>query len=335
VGAQPRHAAPPVSRIARRSVPRPRWPEPQRRVGAPWNWVAANSTADSWLRTHGLAPSSRLTVFTRGARSLGADKAHLSRVLRALEASLGVSLLTRTTRTMTLTPAGEGLLALVRGPLATLEQAGVAIADRARAPSGVVSLTTTVDLAQVLLAPLVPAFRALFPEVTLRLRVGQELESFGDPSIDLALRVGKQTGASLRARKLGELVAGFFASPRYIAARGVPGELRELAGHDTAWPHASRKHSFGGARTPAPTVSCDDFSVLLELACAGGGVVVLPMHLAAPRVREGALIRLLPQVALRSAPLYLVTREQRPLAASVEALRSHLAANIPLLLGRT
>ena len=272
--------------------------------------------------------------FTGAAKRLGADKAHVSRVVRALEDELGVVLVTRTTRTVRLTPAGEGLLAIVRAPLDALSRAGTTIADRTKAPSGIVTLTTTPDLARVLVAPLLPAFRARFPEVSVRLRVGPEIESPSDPSLDMALRVGVETEREVRVRKLGELEAGFFASPRYLAARGTPKEPKELRGHETAWPYGTKKASFGGGHEPPPpSIACDDFAVVLEIGRAGGGVVVLPAHLAKPYVREGALVRLFPELVLRGAPLYLVTRRERPLPARVEALRAHLVANVGSELG--
>lgn len=277
--------------------------------------------------------------FTGAARHLAADKAHVSRVLRALEASLGVVLVARTTRSVALTPAGEGLLAIVRGPLDALDRAGSTIADRATAPAGLVSLATTADLARVLVAPLLPSFRARFPSVSVRVRVGAELERFSDPSLDLALRVGAQTSTELRFRKLGELSAAFFASPRYLAARGAPRSPAELAAHETAWPHGARKASFGvggagqaGRGRPPPSIACDDFGVLLEIARAGGGVVVLPMHLARSHVREGSLVRLFPDVVLRGAPLYLAARRERPLPARTEALKAHLTEHLPSML---
>lgn len=270
--------------------------------------------------------------FTAAARRLGADKAHVSRVVRALEDAVGVVLVTRTTRRVRLTPAGEGLLAIVRGPLDALARAGTTIADRTKAPTGIVTLTTTPDLARVLVAPLLPAFRARFPEVSVRLRVGPEIESLADPSLDMALRVGAETERDVRVRKLGELEAGFFASPRYLAARGAPKDPKELHAHETAWPYGTKKVSFGGGNQPPPSIACDDFAVVLEVARAGGGVVVLPAHLAKAHVREGALVRLFPEVSLRFAPLYLVTRRERPLPARVEALRAHLVANVGSLL---
>ena len=271
--------------------------------------------------------------FTAAAHTLSADKAHVSRVVRALEASLGVLLVTRSTRRVTLTPAGDGLLALIRGPLEALERAGTTVSDRAQTPAGVVTLSTVPDLARVLVAPLLPGFRARFPEVSVRLRVGSEVESLSDPDLDLALRVGVQTGADVRVRKLGELEAGFFASPRYLAARGTPREPTDLAGHETTWPHGAQKASFqGSSAAPAPSIACDDFAVILEVTRAGGGIGVLPLHLARAHVLAGALVRLFPAITLRGAPLYLVTRREGPLPARVEALRAHLAANVGALL---
>ncbi|MBL8680450.1 MAG: LysR family transcriptional regulator [Myxococcales bacterium] len=272
--------------------------------------------------------------FSGAATALGADKAHVSRVVSALEQALGVVLLARSTRKVTLTPAGEGLFALVRGPLDALERAGPSIAERVKAPSGVVVLATTKDLAQVIVAPLLPAFRARFPEVSVQLRVGQELESFDDPSLDLAMRVGRQSSNDVRVRKLGDLELGFFASPRYLAARTAPRALADLAQHETAWPYdpKSKRSSFGPTRTPAPSIACDDFTVILEFACAAGGIAVLPTHIAMRAARDGELSRVLPDIALGAAPLYLVTRRQRPLPARVQALSAFLAEHAPLRL---
>lgn len=270
--------------------------------------------------------------FTAAAKALAADKAHISRVVRALEESLGASLITRTTRKVGLTPAGEGLLATIVAPLDALARAGTSVADRAKAPSGVVTLTTTPDLARVLVAPALPSFRARYPQVAVRLRVGPEVASFSDPSLDLALRVGKQRERDVKVRKLGELEAGFYASPRYLAARGTPRALAELPAHETVWPYGSKHASFGAGKTPPPSLACDDFAVVLEIARAGGGVAVLPTHLAKPHVLDGGLVRLFPEVALRGAPLWLAARAERPAPARVEALKAHLLANLPSLL---
>lgn len=271
--------------------------------------------------------------FTGAGARLGVDKAHVSRVVRALEAALGVVLLHRSTRRVTLSPAGAELLARIAAPLAELSAATRKLTDAPAAPAGLVTLTTTPDLARALVAPRLAAFRRRFPAVRVRLALGPELASFDDGTIDLALRVGPARGARLVVRKLGELTAGFFAAPRYVAERGAPRSLGDFGRHDGLWPASARKRSFAAAGAPPPpAIDCDDFATLLELARAGAGIAVLPLHLAAREVAEGALVRVVPAVELAGAPLYVVTRPERPLPPRVAALRDFLAREVPAAL---
>lgn len=262
--------------------------------------------------------------FTRAATRLKMDKGQVSRVVRALEEQLSTVLFHRTTRSVTPTPEGEQLLARVAGPLAALDAASSGLVDRAPLPSGTVTLTTTPDLGRTLVAPAIAAFRARFPLVRVRLHLEPSLVSLQKTGADLALRVGKP-GTAVKVRRLGELHAAFFASPRYLAARGTPHALAELRTHDGLWPRVSPRKAFStGQAPPEPTVDCDDFGALLELARASAGVAVLPLFLAARDVEQGALVRVLPETTLPGAPLYLVTTPERPLPPRVSALRDFL-----------
>lgn len=273
--------------------------------------------------------------FTRAAKLLGLDKGHVSRVVAALEQSLGVVVLSRTTRAISLTPAGEQLCARIAAPLAALESAGASLVDRPTTPEGLVTLTTTPDLGRALVAPLLSAFRARFPAVRVRLLLEAKVVSLQEARADLGLRVGPMPAGSLKTRKLGQLEAGFFGSPRYLAARGIPREPSELAKHDGLWPAANRRRAFATSLAPPPpTIDCDDFGALLEVARAGGGIAVLPTFLAARDVAHGALTRVLPELSLRGAPLNLVTARERPLPPRIAALRDFLAEAVPLALSR-
>lgn len=268
--------------------------------------------------------------YTRAAAQLGIDKGQVSRIIRALETSLGVVLLTRTSRSVALTPAGEQLCARIAAPLAELEASGAALVDRPVTPSGLVTLTTTPDLGRTLVAPLVVAFRARFPAVRVRLHLEGSMIALDDARIDLALRVGATRAAHLKVRRLGELEAGFFAAPRYLAARGTPRALVDLGRHDGLWPAAPRKRSFApSAPPPPPAVECEDFGALLALARAGGGVAVLPLYLAAADVAQGTLVRVIPEHVLRGAPLFVVTRPERPLPPRVAAFSEFLVEHVP------
>lgn len=266
---------------------------------------------------------------TRAAAALGADKGNVSRVLKALEHDLGVVLLTRTTRAVTLTPAGEDLFARAAVPLAALDAITQGLTDRPVTPSGWVTLATTHDLGRALVGPLLTAFRARYPEVRVHMTLGSSLVPMPHAKVDLALRVGTAGSSDTKVRRVGALSAGFFASPRYLAARGTPRALAELARHDGLWPRAPGRGSFRASTPPPPAVDCEDFAALLEIARAGGGIAVLPVFMTSDEVARGGLVRVLPQAALPSAPVFLVTGPARPLPPRVAVLRDYLAEHIP------
>lgn len=268
--------------------------------------------------------------FTRAAARLGQDKSRVSRTVRALEASLAVVLLARSTRSVRLTPAGEALFRRIAPLLAGLEEAVAAVPDRASIPSGEVVVATTPDIGRALLAPALTSFRARYPSVSVRVELAHELADLMGEGIDLALRVGRPGPGSVIARKLGELEAAFFAAPAYLERRGEPNSVDALADHEGLWPvpRPGQRTFSVGKTPPRPAVQCADFGLLAELARSGAGIAVLPKFLAARDLATGALVRVLPRVSLGGAPLYLVSRPLKPLPPRVAALRTHLLAAI-------
>jgi len=267
--------------------------------------------------------------FSRAAVHLGMDKSRVSRVVGMLEAALGTVLLVRTTRSVRLTPDGESL-SLRAGPLlAALQQATATLPDRQTLPSGQVVITTTADVGRCILAPLLPQFRARFPAVHVRILVGDQMVDLLAEGVDLALRVGRPGRGGCVARRLRHLEAAFFAAPDWLRRHGTPRTLADLRQHEGLWPtppKGQRSFSNGkpGAATPPPAVMCSDFAVLAMVASAGGGVALLPTFLAQPDVDQGRLVRILPEVSLGNAPLYLVSRQQRPLPPRVACMRNFI-----------
>jgi DNA-binding transcriptional LysR family regulator len=264
--------------------------------------------------------------FTRAGDALGLDKSRVSRVVSALEQSLGRALLVRSTRSVTLTAEGEALFQRIAPLLAGLQEAVSAVPDAAAVPSGEVCITTTPDLGRALLAPALASFRQRYPAVRVRVVLDDGLVDLMGHDVDLALRVGQPGGGSFIARKLGALEAGFFAAPGYLERRGTPTTAEQLAAHDGLWPEVKRgQRSFSpGATPPAAAVQCGDFTMLAELAVLGAGVAVLPTFLAGRFVAQGALVRVLPQVSFADAPLYLVSRPVKPVPPRVRALSDWL-----------
>lgn len=262
--------------------------------------------------------------FAVAARALRVDRTRVSRVIGALERDLGVRLFVRTTRSVAPTPEGQALARRIAGPLGELEGAVAAVPAARAIPTGEVTLTATADAARALLAPLLPRFRSQCPAVRLRLELSDEVVPF-TRGIDLALRVGRPGAGSLVARKLRNLEAGFFAAPSYLAARGAPHQVPDLAAHDGLWPMVRGTRSFApGAPPPPPAIACADFGALAALAVHGAGVALVPIFVAAPHVARGELVRVVPGFAVGGAPLYLVSGPPAQLPARVTALRDFL-----------
>jgi DNA-binding transcriptional LysR family regulator len=264
--------------------------------------------------------------FTRAAVRLRQDKSLVSRRVRTVEASLGVSLFVRTTRSVRLTAEGEQLVCKLAPLLAGLDAALGDSPARAAIPSGTVTITSTPDLGRNLLAPALVSFRVRYPAVRVSVVLLGEFVDLMRADVDLALRVGKPGGRELIARRVGALDAGLFASPAYLERRGTPHTLDELGRHERLWPTpAQGQRTFAPGKPPPPAdIECADFGLLAELARLGGGIALLPTFVAARDVATGTLIRVLPTMTLGGAPLYLVSRPLRPMPARVTALRDHL-----------
>lgn len=266
--------------------------------------------------------------FTGAAARLKLDKARVSRVVRRLEGEVGAALLVRSTRAVKLTAEGAELAARAGPHLAGLREAMQA-ASQEGAPEGEVVLATTTGVGRFVLGPMLARFRARHPGVRLRVRADDRSTDLLAEGVDLALRVGRPAASSYVARRLMELEAGFFASPTYLARRGTPAGPGDLKDHEGLWPEPPRgKRPFSvtplDLKPRAPGVECGDFLVLAAVARAHGGVALLPTFLAREDVAQGALVRVLPQVALGQAPLYLLSRPEKPAPARVTALRRFL-----------
>ncbi len=263
--------------------------------------------------------------FTRAAQKLRLDKSHVSRTVRALEAQMGLALLVRSTRSVKPTAEGEALLAKIAPHIAEIEGAVATTPEKANTPSGEVVVTTTPDLGRALLAPSLVRFRARFPAVRARVLLSYEMVDLMRDGVDLALRIGRPGADALIARKLCDLSAGFFAAPAYLQRRSTPRAVEDLAHHDGLWPIPPKgQRSFAALSPRPPAIECADFTLLADCARAGGGIAMLPLVLAAADLATGALVRVLPELSLGGAPLYLVSRPLKPLPARVQALRSFL-----------
>jgi DNA-binding transcriptional LysR family regulator len=268
--------------------------------------------------------------FTEAARRLGVPKSTVSRAVAGLEATVGVRLLQRTTRSVALTTAGQAFLDRAGPRLRALTEAVGAVPELGDEPSGTLRLTATADYATEVLAEILAGFRRRYPRVTLELHLSTRPVDLVKEGFDAAFRfLGKKTrDSALIARKVGELPVAFFASPAYLAARGTPRTLEDLPEHDCVAVGGAGPFAFEGATRSRvrlrPKVLADDGFFAREAVRHGMGVGMLPVFLAQQDVLAGRLVRVLPRWTMLTGGIFLVLPSTALLPRKTAALRDYV-----------
>jgi DNA-binding transcriptional LysR family regulator len=273
---------------------------------------------------------------TEAGKRCGLSTAAVSAALKRLEASLGVRLFERTTRSVRPTAEGEVMADHARRAL-ELVSAGQALV---RAGSvglvGPIRITVAAALARELMAQWLAAFAAEHPGIEIDLQVSDAHVDLVREGIDIALRHGPLADSSHAARLLASARRVACASPDYIARHGLPAEPRDLANHQCLVYHVRGRRleqwqfePDGGGEPQSVRVggrlSCNDASIAQQWAVEGRGVMY-QSELALMRPLEaGELVRLLPGWLGEPAPLYAVLPSKRFVPARVEAVVARLA----------
>lgn len=226
--------------------------------------------------------------FSKAALELGISKGTASRVVAGLEASLGVALLHRTTHQVALSTAGQALYERARPHLAALHRALLDLPEREEEPSGLLRITAAQDIGSVVLPAALARFGMRYPGVRFDVSLSSQHLDLVKGGYDLAIRViaGPMKDSSLTVRRLGRQVAGFYASPSYLARRGRPRNVYDERHEWVMHPAAMRMI---GTPTEGVRYRADDFLLVRELICSGAGVGILPQFLAREGLRSGAI----------------------------------------------
>lgn len=238
--------------------------------------------------------------FSAAGRALGASPSGVSRAVARLEARLGVRLLLRTTRAMTLTAEGEAYHRAALRILADLEETERRVADRA-APRGKLRVSSSIALGRARILPLLPEFLERYPGVSLDLNLGDAIVDLAGGQADVAIRVGPLPDSGLTARRLGDTGRCVAASPAYLARAGVPRTPEALLDHNclrynrdapgAGWPFRRDGTPF---RVPVRgNVEANSGATLAQLARDGLGVVRLGRFMLAEDLEAGRLVELL------------------------------------------
>ena len=269
--------------------------------------------------------------FSRAARALGLPTSTVSRSITRLEASLGVQLLTRTTRALALTSDGQALLARATPALASLRDAVRAVTEPADRPHGVLRLTAPYDLGVEWVSEIVALYVARYPEVQVEVHLTGRTVDLVAEGYDLALRAGRLRDSTLVAKRVRNLEGAFYAAPAYLARVTAPRSLEELADHEFVLFRAPDHRvtlRVVGPKGDGETlevkgrVSGDDFAFVRAATRAGSGVAALPRFMGDPDVRDGRLVQVLPGWnPIAGGNLHLVYPATHHLSAKVVAFR--------------
>ncbi|WP_160000617.1 LysR family transcriptional regulator, partial [Roseomonas sp. 18066] len=242
--------------------------------------------------------------FTGAAQKLGRDASVLSRRVAALEQSLGVRLLIRTTRRVALTEAGAAYCRRIQPLLEELASAGREASEHAARPQGLVRVSLPVTFGRHWVAPLVPGFLLRHPEIRLELRFSDRVVDIVAEGFDLALRVAARPlrDSSLTLRRIAGYRNLLVAAPSYLATAGVPQSPDDLSKHACLGftGHADYPDwllAKGEARhrlRPVFRLAADFSEMALLAAIEGAGITLTPDWLAGPGLRSGQLTEILP-----------------------------------------
>ncbi|MGE5150697.1 MAG: LysR family transcriptional regulator [Rhodospirillaceae bacterium] len=266
--------------------------------------------------------------FSAAAPALGLTPSAVSKLVTRLEARLGVRLLQRTTRALSLTAEGEVFYAAARrivGEIAALE---AEISDRQGAPHGLLRVTTSLTFSTHQLTPIIGEFLARYPAIQLEMMPTDRVVDIIEESIDVAIRVGRLPDSSFMARKIGDDIRLVCAAPSYLAAHPTPQRPEHLAHHNcilsrdrahlNRWPFRIdgrvREIEVNGR------VAISEGEAQLRLGLQGLGIVRLTRLTLTAAIKRGELVPLLQDYSAEEpVPIHAVYPHRKHLASKVTA----------------
>jgi DNA-binding transcriptional LysR family regulator len=269
--------------------------------------------------------------FTRAAAQLGVSPSALSQTMRGLEERLGVRLLTRTTRSVAPTAAGERLAAAVGPRLDEIEAEIAALSDLRDRPAGKIRLTTVDHAAQTILWPAMADFLRQYPDVQVEISVNNTLVDIVAEGFDAGIRMGEQVARDMIAVRIGpDIRMAVVATPAYFAAHGTPKTAQDLAEHSCinlrlptlgglyAWEFEQGSREIN-VRVEGQ-LTTNDIVVMRRAALHGVGVAFIPEDFVQVHLGSGELVRALEEWTPPFPGYHLYYPSRRQLSPAFAAL---------------
>jgi LysR family transcriptional regulator, regulator for bpeEF and oprC len=273
-------------------------------------------------------PTAQHQSFSEAARQLSMSPSAVSRAVARLEEDLGIRLLQRTTRSLTLTEDGTKYFERCQQILDELEAAELEIKQSQSMPTGTLRLNLSIAIGKMYIAPRLPEFALQYPDLKLNVSFSDRISDMVEEGIDATVRVGVSTDSSLRMQAVAKTYAITCAAPSYLQQAGIPSQPAEIADHrcvNFVLPQTRReiewKFEQQGKAISLPIDSYLQFDyaeALLMAACQGAGIIQAPKYIVAGAIARGELQPILTEFRSKeSKPIAIVYPQKKYLSAKV------------------
>jgi DNA-binding transcriptional LysR family regulator len=276
----------------------------------------------------------QLGSFSRAAHSLGMPVSTVSRKVTSLEEQLGVTLLQRTTRKLSLTAQGRAYFHQCSEPLTQLVDAEQALTQTQRQPEGPLKISVPIILGQEVFYEFVSAFLKNYPRIQVDLFVTNLFLDLIAENVDVAIRFGELKDSSIVAQRLGKSVRYLVAAPEYLKGRALPLKPEDLKNHQCVLLNGRNSeaewHLVNGRKSVdlhvSGSVSSRDFEAVSAFTYRGHGIGLLPSTYCDDQIRRGELIRLLPDWSSPEIFVHAVYPTRRFLPSRLQVFLDELKA---------
>jgi len=274
--------------------------------------------------------------FVAAADALRMSKAAASRHMTALETRLGVRLLQRTTRRLSLTEEGQIFYQHAKNILSAIDEAEAILSNHAHEASGRIRINVPLSFGILHLAPLWANFLRQYSNVTLDIALNDRVVDLVEEGYDLAVRISTLPSSSLICRRLSSTRMMLCASPGYLQAHGTPATPQDLAHHTvmaySLW-NNQEEWRCEGPEGPVqvriqPRILSNNGETCRMIALQDGGILLQPSFLMADDVHAGRLVELLPQYRFDQLGIYVVYPSRRQLPLKVRVMIDYLSQTI-------
>lgn len=279
-----------------------------------------------------------LGSFAKAAERRGVSAGQASKLVSALERTLGVALLNRTTRALTPTEAGRAYFERIRVLIDDLDGLDDAIRGTARAPAGRLRIAAPASYGTHVLTDLMLGFAADYPDIVIDVGFADRFVNLVDEGFDVAIRIGSAGDSTLIARRVGDVRIVTVAAPAYLARIGRPQKIEDLKDHQLILDTNTREALIWCFRDPVtqdvvalPVDGRFKFSsaeACLTAAEAGGGITRIPLFVAEAAIAAGRIERILTDCEETLLPLFIVYPPSRHLAGKVRAFVDFMAKRL-------